>query len=224
VARALRGAARAVPEEIEATVAVDYQIGEDRLREARVIDADLMIFAAALAGGLGPSGAEFDIAGVEAEGGCALALAFDRLEGRLGVEGQGLDCALEEAVLGQREGADRRHFEISICLELQVRIHRGPDGDRKTGGEATGTRPGSPLRAAQWGGQSGRNAVEDGTDGEICFAMQRRGCPAGGNFFGWPVARSKRGCTAAGLRSDPPITDERDCASISGQVVKHYGA
>ena len=42
------GLTGAVPEEVEATVAVDHQVGEDRLGEARIVNADLMIFGAGL--------------------------------------------------------------------------------------------------------------------------------------------------------------------------------
>ena len=116
--------ARTVPEEVEAAVAVDDQIGEDRFGQARIVNADLVIVVAGLLGGLGPGCAKLDVAGVEAEGGGVLGLAFDRFEGGLSVEGEGLDVALEEAVLGQREGADRRHFQISICLIFRSRLSR----------------------------------------------------------------------------------------------------
>jgi len=118
------GLAGTVPEKVKAAVAVDDQVGEDRLGQARIVDADLMVFGAGLLRGLGPGGAEFDVTGVEAEGRSVLGLAVNRLEGRLSVESEGLDCALEEAVLGQREGADRRHFEISICLIFRSRLSR----------------------------------------------------------------------------------------------------
>lgn len=47
------------------------------------------------------------------------------------------------------------------------------------------------------------------------FRDAKAGFPAGRNFFVCPVARSKRGCAAAGLRSDPPITDTRGIAPAS---------
>jgi len=120
VPRAAIRAARTVPEKVEAAVSIDHQIGEDRLGQARIVDADLMIFASRFLGGLGPSSAEFDIAGVEAEGRSAFAFAVHRLEGGLGIKGEGLDRTREEAVLGVRESADRCHCHISICFELQV--------------------------------------------------------------------------------------------------------
>lgn len=40
------------------------------------------------------------------------------------------------------------------------------------------------------------------------------GFPAGGNFFACPVAASKRGCTASGLRSDQPIWTARGALPI----------
>jgi len=108
---AVVGLAGTVPEEVEAAVAVDDQVGEDRLGQARIVNTDLMVVVAGLLRGLGPGGTQFDVAGVEAEGRSVLGLAFNRFEGRLSVEGEGLDCALEEAVLSQREGADRRHLK-----------------------------------------------------------------------------------------------------------------
>ena len=41
------------------------------------------------------------------------------------------------------------------------------------------------------------------------------GFPAGGNFFACPVAASKRGCPASGLRSDQPIWTARGAPHIT---------
>src|SRR3954469_48520 len=86
------------------------QIGEHRGGKARIIEPDLVIAPAALLRRLGPGGPEFDAVRKEAEGGGAVVVGGDRLQGDLGqVEGQRLDLALEEAVFSGGEGADGGH-------------------------------------------------------------------------------------------------------------------
>src|SRR5215204_2272978 len=113
---------RAVPDQaVAGALIVHDQVGEDRGGKARIIEPDLVVAPAALLRRLGPGSAELDAVGKEAEGGSALVVGGDRLQGDLGqVEGQRLDLALEEAVLGRGEGADGGH-----CLS-PVRFVSGP--------------------------------------------------------------------------------------------------
>src|SRR3954467_668223 len=86
------------------------QVGEDWSGEARIIEPDLVVAPAALLGRLGPGGPELDAVRKEAEGGRAVVVGVDGLQGDLGeVEGQRLDLALEEAVFRRGEGADGGH-------------------------------------------------------------------------------------------------------------------
>src|SRR4051812_25131110 len=86
------------------------QIGEHRGGKARIIEPDLVVAPAALLRRLGPGGPEFDAVRKEAEGGGAVVVGVDGLQGDLGeVEGQRLDLALEEAVFRRGEGADGGH-------------------------------------------------------------------------------------------------------------------
>jgi hypothetical protein len=224
MARALRGTARTVPKEIEAPIAIDDQIGEDGLREAGIIDADLMVFATALAGGLGPCGAEFDVACVEAEGRRALGLAFDRLEGRLGVEGQGLDCALEEAVLGQREVADRRNVNSPSVLSFRLAsiaflmaIER-PVAKRPAPGR--GPRCSSRNGVGHWAETQWRTGK---TEKFVSRCKGRLACRRKFLRMARCLVEARMPCIRPPVRS-AHHGHERDCASTSRKVVKPFGA
>src|SRR3954454_18449164 len=125
------------------------QVGEDRGGEARIIEPDLVVAPAALLRRLGPGGPELDAVGEEAEGGGALVVGGDRLQGDLGqVEGQRLDLTLEEAVFGRGEGADGGHgvspvrfvsgpplatlMVIDKAGGASARILKGPKRKRRT--------------------------------------------------------------------------------------------
>ena len=76
------------------------QGGVDRSREARVVQLDREVVAFGLLGLLLPPGAQFDVAGEDAELRAIVGGVLDALEAGLDVEGEGVDLT-GEAVLGQ---------------------------------------------------------------------------------------------------------------------------
>src|SRR5829696_5278682 len=143
-------ALRAVPDQaVAGALIVHDQVGEDRGGKARIIEPDLVVAPAALLRRLGPGGPEFDAVRKEAEGGGAVVVGVDRLQGDLGeVEGQRLDLALEEAVFSGGEGADGGHgvspvrfvsgpplatlMVIDKAGAASARILKGPKRKRRT--------------------------------------------------------------------------------------------
>ena len=167
LAAALRGVRlRPVPDQREgpALLVLD-QVREDRRRKGGIVEPDLVVFATALLGRLGPGRAELDRAGVEAVGGSAFLVALDGLQRDLGAEVEGLDLALERAVAVEGEGADGGHDVIS-CLSLKA-APCGLDGDRQAGGDRPapeGSKHRGERRAAailfreEWRAAAGENS------------------------------------------------------------------
>src|SRR3954447_16128532 len=101
------------PDEVEGVGLVAFdQRGVDRGREAGVVELDREVLAA-LAGGLLPGGAEFNIrAREDAVVGRLLVDLVGRLDRGLGVDAERLDRAGEGGA-GANEGADGRHGALS---------------------------------------------------------------------------------------------------------------
>ena len=161
-----RGASRfsawPVPDQRErAAVLVLDEVREDRRREGGVVEPDLVVFATALLGRLGPGRAELDRAGVEAVGGSAFLLALDGLQRDLGAEVEGLDLALERAVAVEGECADVGHDVISFCLSEPPRaalmaINRPGAIDPHPKGRSTAESGGRRRLVARGMARSGR--------------------------------------------------------------------
>src|ERR1700741_26306 len=101
------------PDEFVLTLVALDQGRVDRSRERRIVELDRDVFDSAVLGGLAPACTELDAAGGDAVVGGALAFLGDGLDGRLGIDVDRADRAVEAAVLVAGEGADLSHCRIS---------------------------------------------------------------------------------------------------------------
>jgi hypothetical protein len=105
------------PDQLEAFLALHLdQGGVDRGREARIVELDREVVAAALLRVLLPGGTELDCAREDPEVRALVRGVFDALEASLDVEGEGLDRA-REAGLGQSSTVLLKR-SISVCFAI----------------------------------------------------------------------------------------------------------
>src|SRR6201984_574615 len=101
------------PDEFVLTLVALDQGRVDRSRERRIVELDRDVFDSAVLAGLAPACTAREAPGGHAVVGGALAFLGDGLDGRLGIDVDRADRAVEAAVLVAGEGADLSHCRIS---------------------------------------------------------------------------------------------------------------